>query len=94
MGKAGAVILVFWIVVALVGPFFAPYDPADLHSDESFAPMSAEHLLGTDFVGRDIFSRLLFGARVTMSLSFVSTVLAFLVGISMGFTAAPRFLFF
>ena len=88
MGKVGVGVLVFWILVALVGPFLAPYHPADLHSDESFAPLSAEHLLGTDYVGRDNLSRLLFGARLTMSLSFMATVLAFLVGISMGFTAA------
>jgi peptide/nickel transport system permease protein len=88
MGKVGVGMLAFWIVIALVGPFFAPYDPADIASDESFAPVSAEHLLGTDFVGRDVVSRVLFGARVTMSLSFMSTVLAFLVGITMGFTAA------
>jgi peptide/nickel transport system permease protein len=88
MGKVGVGMLAFWIVIALVGPFFAPYDPADIASDESFAPVSAEHLLGTDFVGRDVASRVLFGARVTMSLSFMSTVLAFLVGITMGFTAA------
>lgn len=88
MGKIGVGVLVFWILVALVGPFLAPYHPADLHSDESFAPLSAEHLLGTDYVGRDNLSRLLFGARLTMSLSFMATLLAFLVGISMGFTAA------
>jgi peptide/nickel transport system permease protein len=88
MGKVGAVIVLFWIVIALIGPFLAPYDPADFVSDDSFAPMSASHWLGTDYIGRDILSRLLFGARLTMALSFLATVLAFLVGISMGFTAA------
>jgi peptide/nickel transport system permease protein len=88
MGKVGAGILVFWIIVALVGPFLAPYDPADMVSDESFGPMSATNLLGTDYVGRDILSRLLHGARLTMSLSLMATTLAFVVGISMGFTAA------
>jgi peptide/nickel transport system permease protein len=88
MGRVGVGILVFWIVIALVGPFLAPYHPADLHSDESFAAMSAQYLLGTDYVGRDILSRLLHGARLTMSLSLMATLLAFVVGISMGFTAA------
>ena len=88
MGRVGLGILVFWIVVAIVGPFLAPYDPADMVADESFAPMSEAFPLGTDYVGRDILSRLLYGARLTMSLSLASTLLAFFVGISLGFTAA------
>ncbi len=88
MGKIGAGILVFWVVVALIGPFFSPYHPADFVSDESFGPMSAQHLLGSDYIGRDILSRVLHGARLTMSLSLMATVLAFVVGISLGFAAA------
>ena len=87
MGRVGLGILIFWVVVAIVGPFLAPYHPADMIADDSFAPMSAAHPLGTDYVGRDILSRLLYGARLTMSLSLVSTLLAFFVGISLGFTA-------
>lgn len=88
MGKVGVGILVFWILVALIGPFLAPYDPADIASDDSFGTLSATHWLGTDYIGRDILSRVMHGARLTMSLSFMATVLAFLVGISLGFTAA------
>ena len=88
MGRLGVAIVGFWIAVALLGPLLAPFDPADFVSDVSFAPISAEHWLGTDYIGRDILSRLLYGARLTMSLSFMATVLAFAVGISLGFTAA------
>lgn len=88
MGKIGVGIVVFWIGVALIGPLVAPYDPADFASDDSFGPMSAQFWLGTDYIGRDILSRVLYGARLTMSLSFMATVLAFLVGIALGFTAA------
>ncbi|MEE9266864.1 MAG: ABC transporter permease [Gammaproteobacteria bacterium] len=88
MGKVGAGILGFWILVALAGPFLAPYDPADFVSDDSFGPVSAAYWLGTDYIGRDILSRVLYGARLTMSLSFMATVLAFLVGVGLGFTAA------
>ncbi len=88
MGKVGAGILGFWILVALAGPFLAPYDPADFVSDDSFGPVSAAYWLGTDYIGRDILSRVLYGARLTMSLSFLATVLAFLVGVGLGFTAA------
>jgi peptide/nickel transport system permease protein len=78
----------FWIIVALVGPYVAPFHPADFASDDSYGPVSAKYLLGTDYIGRDILSRLLHGARLTMALSFMATVLAFVVGISLGFTAA------
>jgi len=88
MGKVGAGILGFWILVALAGPFLAPYDPTDFVSDDSFGPVSAAYWLGTDYIGRDILSRVLYGARLTMSLSFMATVLAFLVGVGLGFTAA------
>ena len=88
MGKVGAGILLFWVIVALVGPYVAPFHPADFVSDDSYGPVSAKYLLGTDYIGRDILSRLLHGARLTMALSFMATVLAFVVGISLGFTAA------
>ena len=88
MGRVGVAIVGFWIAVAVLGPFLAPFDPADFVSDVSFAPISAEHWLGTDYIGRDILSRLLYGARLTMFLSFMATMLAFAVGISLGFTAA------
>lgn len=88
MGKVGVGIVIFWVVIALIGPFFAPYDPADFVSDDSYGPMSAAHWFGTDYIGRDILSRILHGARLTMTLSFMATVLAFVVGIGLGFTAA------
>ena len=88
MGRIGLGIIAFWVVLAVFGPFFAPYDPADFASDESFGPMSAAHWLGTDYIGRDTLSRVLHGARLTMSLSLVATVIAFVVGIGLGFTAA------
>ena len=86
--KIGAVIVIFWLAVALVGPYAAPYHPADFVSDASFGAVSSSFWLGTDYLGRDVLSRLLYGARVTMGLSFAATVLAFVVGTSLGFVAA------
>lgn len=88
MGRVGAGLVLFWVAVALVGPLLAPYDPAGFVSDESFATMSPGFWLGTDYIGRDILSRVLYGARTTMALSGMATMLAFVVGISLGFTAA------
>ncbi len=87
-GKIGVAILTFWVLVAVVGPFFAPYDQADFVADDSFEPMSASFWLGSDYMGRDILSRMIFGARVTLGLSFMATVLAFVVGVSLGLVAA------
>jgi peptide/nickel transport system permease protein len=87
-GKAGALIVLFWICVAVLGPYLAPYDPADFVGEDSYEPVSASFWLGTDYIGRDILSRIMHGARVTMGISLLATLLAFFVGITLGFTAA------
>lgn len=87
-GRIGAAVVIFWILVAVVGPFLAPYGQAQLAARDGFEPMSAAFWLGSDYMGRDILSRLLFGARVTLGLSFLSTALAFAIGVPLGFLAA------
>ncbi|MBW2593858.1 MAG: ABC transporter permease [Deltaproteobacteria bacterium] len=84
----GMGILLLWLFVAFFGPALSPYDQGEMISYDSFSPMGETGLLGGDFIGRDVFSRLLFGARMTMGLAFIATVLAFLGGIIFGFTAA------
>lgn len=76
------------IFIAIFGPLIAPYSEEAMLAAGSFAPISAENWLGTDYIGRDIFSRILYGARVTLGLSFLATVVAFTVGTLFGFTAA------
>lgn len=85
---AAVLILSAVVFIALLGPVIAPYSEEELLPDGSFAPISAAHWLGTDYIGRDIFSRILYGARVTLGLAFLATVLAFTVGTFFGFTAA------
>jgi len=84
----GIAIVFFWLVIALTGPFLAPYSQGEMISYESFAPPGEVGILGGDYIGRDIFSRLLFGARMTMGLALIATVLAFVIGGSFGFLAA------
>ena len=84
----GISILLVWLFVALFGPFLAPYPQGEMISYDSFAPMGEVGILGGDYIGRDIFSRLLFGARMTMGLALIATVLAFVVGGVFGFLAA------
>jgi peptide/nickel transport system permease protein len=84
----GISIVLVWLFVALFGPLLAPYPQGEMISYDSFAPMGEVGILGGDYIGRDIFSRLLFGARMTMGLALIATVLAFVVGGVFGYLAA------
>jgi peptide/nickel transport system permease protein len=80
--------LIFWAVVAILGPAFAPHLDSDIVSDTVFAAPGQIGLLGSDFLGRDLLSRLIYGSRTTLSLSLAATLIAFAGGIGFGFTAA------
>lgn len=84
----GIFIVGFWIFIALFGPLFAPHLESDIITDVSFAPAGEVGLLGSDYLGRDVFSRVLYGARMTMGLALVTTLLSFFVGSFLGFSAA------
>ena len=76
--------------IALVAPWLAPYDEGAILTDDSFVPPGGDLLLGGDFLGRDLASRLIYGARVTLSLALAISTLAFLLGSATGFLAAVR----
>ena len=75
------------VVAAVFAPAIAPYGETEIVSDV-WLSSSKDHLLGTDHLGRDLFTRLLYGARNTIALAFVTTMLSFLIGIICGFFAA------
>ena len=77
-----------FVVLAGVGPLLAPYDPAAIDIPARLAPAGADHLLGTDALGRDILSRLLHGARWSLGLAFVISVIGLAVGTALGLVAA------
>ena len=87
---AGAALSLFIVLVALLAPFLAP-DPADAgsatHPLNTLQPPSAGHLFGTDQVGRDVLSRLIYGARVSPQIALYVLVIACLVGIPLGIAA-------
>ncbi len=93
-GKLGLALVGFWIVTALIGPFLAPYAPGAFVSEEVFAGASSRFWFGSDFLGRDVLSRLLAGARYTVGLSAVAVTLACVTGTGLALTAAvgPRWL--
>jgi peptide/nickel transport system permease protein len=78
-----AIVLVF-VLAAVFAPVLAPYDPDATDFDALFAPPSSEHWLGTDELGRDVFSRILFGARASMLAGVVATLLAMAVAVPLG----------
>lgn len=89
-GWVGSVVVVAWALVAIIGPWVAPYDAGAVVGPRMFAPMSTAHPLGTDYLGRDMLSRILDGARYTVVMAFSATCLACLFGCSLGILAAIR----
>ncbi|HVI20042.1 MAG TPA: ABC transporter permease [Gaiellales bacterium] len=85
-GAVGVTIVVFVVAVALFGRYFAPYDP-NVPVAAPLSPPSSHYLLGTDFLGRDVFSRLLYGGRSVITLAALATGLGYLIGMSIGLIA-------
>lgn len=86
---AGVVIITFFLLVAIIGPFIAPYDPSQMGVGLPAEPPSAQHLLGTTRVGQDVFSQMLYGTRASLLVGFgvgiFATVVAVIVGMAAGF---------
>ncbi|MGY3173787.1 peptide/nickel transport system permease protein [Pseudomonas sp. TE12234] len=87
--KFGLLVIVVYILVALFAPVLAPFGETQVVG-EGFAPWGGPFLLGTDNLGRDMFSRLVYGARNTLGIAFLTTVLAFLLGGLSGLVAAIK----
>ena len=79
--------LVLVLFVAVTAPLIAPHDPIDQNLTNVLAGPSGSHLLGTDDVGRDFFSRLLNGARVSLFGSFLAVTVALTLGVPVGLLA-------
>ncbi|AMV47300.1 ABC transporter permease [Paraburkholderia caribensis] len=88
LGLIGLAIVVFWLGVAFIGPLVAPYKGGAVTSTEIFGLYSAAHPLGTDYLGRDMLSRVLFGTQYTVGLALAATLLASCVGTFFGLVAA------
>jgi peptide/nickel transport system permease protein len=89
-GWIGLLIVAFWLVTAIAGPWLAPYPEGRVVSEDDLAPISAAFPIGTDYLGRDMLSRVLVGARYTIGISLAATVLACLAGILLALLAAAR----
>ena len=87
-GLAGLALALFWVLVSFVGPLIAPYGPGEIVNYDVFLPMSWEHPLGTDYLGRSVLSRVMDGARFTVGLAFAAALLASLLGTGLGLFSA------
>jgi peptide/nickel transport system permease protein len=83
----GMIIVLFYAILSIFAPLIAPYGEAEIFTIP-FAQWDSTHLLGTDQIGRDVLSRLIFGARNTIGIALATTVLAFLIGGGLGLIAA------
>lgn len=85
--RFGFAVIVVYIFVALFAPWLAPYGEAQVFP-EPYAPWDTTHFFGTDKIGRDIFTRMIYGARNTVGIAVATTFLSFLIGGSLGLAAA------
>jgi peptide/nickel transport system permease protein len=83
----GLVIFLIVAIAAIAAPWLSPHDPVEQNILAKLRPPTAEHLIGTDAFGRDILSRLLYGARISLVIGFVSTIAAMLIGSLIGLLA-------
>jgi peptide/nickel transport system permease protein len=83
----GAVIAIFFIFISAFGPFLAPHDPYVQNLNSALQQPSSKYLLGTDAFGRDTFSRLIYGARVSLMVGVVAVTIAGIIGIFLGLIA-------
>ena len=83
----GMVVILLFILIAIFAPLLAPYDPYENDVGNALAPPSQAHLLGTDALGRDILSRVLYGSRTSLIIGLSVVAISTIVGIVLGITA-------
>jgi peptide/nickel transport system permease protein len=88
VGQLGLAVILFWIVVAILGPLLTPYPAGEIVDADYFGPMTAKFWFGTDYLGRDILSRILMGARYTVGISLAAVMLSCATGVILGMLAA------
>lgn len=87
-GLLGLVVIGFWLFIAAAGPWILPHDAAEMSNAQVFESISLTHLLGTDYLGRDMLSRVLDGARYTVGVALAATLAACGTGTVLGLLAA------
>lgn len=88
VGMIGATIILLWMLVAIFAPFLTPYAPGKIVDWDYFGPMSEDFWMGSDYLGRDMLSRIVIGARYTVGISLAGVVSACFLGVTLGMIAA------
>jgi peptide/nickel transport system permease protein len=83
----GGVLVALLFLAAVLAPVLAPYNPTAVDAGQGLLPPSRAHLLGTDDLGRDVFSRVLWGSRVSLSVGLISVSIGLIAGVSLGLVA-------
>lgn len=81
-------VVLFWLAMAIAGPWIAPYDSSAIQNADIFEGMSRQFWLGTDYFGRDLLSRILAGARYTVGIALIATSLSAGAGVLLGLAAS------
>jgi len=85
----GVAVTLFMFCVAIFAPIFATHDPyaTNTSAEERLQPPSGKHWLGTDYLGRDLYSRMVYGTRISLSVGFIAVAIMLLIGITLGVLA-------
>jgi len=87
LGAVATIVVVAVTTLALLAPLIAPYDPVGISLDQKLLPPSLHHLMGTDQAGRDVFSRVLWGGRISLSISVLAAAIGVFCGVVLGVLA-------
>lgn len=82
--RAGFFLTLALMLMAIFAPWIAPYDPVKMYVGKPYSPPSLKHLFGTDSMGRDVFSRIVYGARTALAVASLAAFLAFIIGAPLG----------
>ncbi len=81
---AGGIIVLFFVVTAILAPWLSPYNPNEGDLSQRLKAPTREHIFGTDPLGRDILSRVIYGARISLQIQIVSVIIALIIGTFLG----------
>jgi len=87
MALAGGIVVVLLFIISLLAPWISPYDPGEINLEMVLSSPSSNHLFGTDQLGRDVLSRMIWGSRISLKVGFVATGIAMVIGIILGAVA-------
>ncbi|MFA5118027.1 MAG: ABC transporter permease [Candidatus Omnitrophota bacterium] len=83
----GVILIGFFTFIAVLAPFLSPYDPSEMNQAHMLMAPSSEHWLGTDSLGRDILSRMMYGARISLTIGLIAVGIATMLGLVLGAVA-------